>query len=138
MLSLWGASGVLETTQPSPNQAAPAIKHNEDVKIDFQVTEMPPRFVVPFADVEVTEGSEVVFECVVTGTPVPVVQWFKGDTCVTTTSGKYVVSQKEGLHSLKVLNVDSSDGGSYHCQAINRLGEAMCKGSLIVRKGEGA
>uniref|UniRef100_A0A8B9VM18 Ig-like domain-containing protein n=1 Tax=Anas zonorhyncha TaxID=75864 RepID=A0A8B9VM18_9AVES len=104
-----------------------ASEESEDVKIDFQVTEMPPRFVVPFADVEVTEGSEVVFECVVTGTPVPVVQWFKGDTCVTTTSGKYVVSQKEGLHSLKVLNVDSSDGGSYHCQAINRLGEAMCK-----------
>lgn len=115
-----------------------ASEESEDVKIDFQVTEMPPRFVVPFADVEVTEGSEVVFECVVTGTPVPVVQWFKGDTCVTTTSGKYVVSQKEGLHSLKVLNVDSSDGGSYHCQAINRLGEAMCKGSLIVRAQQGA
>uniref|UniRef100_A0A663DXN7 Ig-like domain-containing protein n=1 Tax=Aquila chrysaetos chrysaetos TaxID=223781 RepID=A0A663DXN7_AQUCH len=103
-----------------------AAGENEDVKIDFQVTEMPPRFAVPFADVEVTEGLEAVFECVVTGTPVPVVQWFRGDTCVTPATGKYVVSQKEGLHSLKVQNVGPSDGGWYHCRAMNRLGEAIC------------
>uniref|UniRef100_A0A663M9I2 Ig-like domain-containing protein n=1 Tax=Athene cunicularia TaxID=194338 RepID=A0A663M9I2_ATHCN len=86
---------------------------------------MPPRFAVPFADVKVTEGLEAVFECVVTGTPVPVVQWFRGNTCVTPATGKYVVSQKEGLHSLKVQNVSPLDGGSYQCRAINRLGEAM-------------
>ncbi|KAM6077314.1 uncharacterized protein LJ206_008001 [Theristicus caerulescens] len=115
-----------------------ATEENEDVKIDFQVTEMPPRFAVPFADVEVTEGLEAVFECVVTGTPVPVVQWFRGDTCVTPATGKYVVSQKEGLHSLKVQNVSPSDGGWYHCRAVNRLGEAMCKGSLVVMAQQGA
>ncbi|XP_010187024.1 PREDICTED: titin [Mesitornis unicolor] len=115
-----------------------AAEENEDVKIDFQVTEMPPRFAVPFADVEVTEGLEAVFECVVTGTPVPVVQWFRGDTCVTPATGKYVVSQKEGLHSLKVQNVGTSDGGWYHCRAINRLGEAMCKGALSVLAQQGA
>nr|XP_009929010.1 PREDICTED: titin [Haliaeetus albicilla] len=115
-----------------------AAGENEDVKIDFQVTEMPPRFAVPFADVEVTEGLEAVFECVVTGTPVPVVQWFRGDTCVTPATGKYVVSQKEGLHSLKVQNVGPSDGGWYHCRAMNRLGEAMCKGSLVVMAQQGA
>ncbi|XP_075566435.1 uncharacterized protein LOC104028288 [Pelecanus crispus] len=115
-----------------------ATEENEDIKIDFQVTEMPPRFAVPFADVKVTEDSEAVFECVVTGTPVPVVQWFRGDTCVTPATGKYVVSQKEGLHSLKVQNVGPSDGGWYHCRAINRLGEAMCKGSLVVMAQQGA
>uniref|UniRef100_A0A663MAV3 Ig-like domain-containing protein n=1 Tax=Athene cunicularia TaxID=194338 RepID=A0A663MAV3_ATHCN len=113
-------------------------EENEDVKIDFQVTEMPPRFAVPFADVKVTEGLEAVFECVVTGTPVPVVQWFRGNTCVTPATGKYVVSQKEGLHSLKVQNVSPLDGGSYQCRAINRLGEAMCKGSLVVLAQQGA
>ncbi|XP_074884447.1 uncharacterized protein LOC142031229 [Buteo buteo] len=115
-----------------------AAGENEDVKIDFQVTEMPPRFAVPFADVEVTEGLEAVFECVVTGTPVPVVQWFRGDTCVTPATGKYVVSQKEGLHTLKIQNVGPSDGGWYHCRAMNRLGEAMCKGSLVVMAQQGA
>ncbi|XP_009989473.1 PREDICTED: titin-like [Tauraco erythrolophus] len=115
-----------------------AAEENEDVKIDFQVTEMPPRFAVPFADVEVTEGLEAVFECVVTGTPVPVVQWFRDDTCVTPATGKYVVSQKEGLHSLKVQNVGPSDGGCYRCRAINRLGEATCKGSLVVMAQQGA
>uniref|UniRef100_A0A8C8AH66 Ig-like domain-containing protein n=1 Tax=Otus sunia TaxID=257818 RepID=A0A8C8AH66_9STRI len=115
-----------------------ATAENEDIKIDFQVTEMPPRFAVPFADVKVTEGLDAVFECVVTGTPVPVVQWFRGNTCVTAATGKYVVSQKEGLHSLKVQNAGASDGGWYQCRAINRLGEAMCKASLVVLAQQGA
>uniref|UniRef100_A0A8C0VUZ3 Ig-like domain-containing protein n=1 Tax=Cyanistes caeruleus TaxID=156563 RepID=A0A8C0VUZ3_CYACU len=88
------------------------------------VTEMPPRFAVPITDIKVTEGLDAVFECVVTGTPLPVVQWFRGDMCVTPGTGKYVVSQKEGLHSLKVQTVGSSDSGLYCCQAMNRLGEA--------------
>uniref|UniRef100_A0A8C0VNV3 Ig-like domain-containing protein n=1 Tax=Cyanistes caeruleus TaxID=156563 RepID=A0A8C0VNV3_CYACU len=85
-------------------------------QIDFQVTEMPPRFAVPITDIKVTEGLDAVFECVVTGTPLPVVQWFRGDMCVTPGTGKYVVSQKEGLHSLKVQTVGSSDSGLYCCQ----------------------
>uniref|UniRef100_A0A8C5J978 Ig-like domain-containing protein n=1 Tax=Junco hyemalis TaxID=40217 RepID=A0A8C5J978_JUNHY len=109
-----------------------AAGENEDVKIDFQVTEMPPRFAVPVTDIKVAEGLDAVFECVVTGTPVPVVQWFRGDACATPGTGKYVVSQKEGLHSLKVKNVGPSDSGLYRCQATNRLGEATCKGSLVV------
>ncbi|NXP82565.1 TITIN protein, partial [Ramphastos sulfuratus] len=115
-----------------------AAEENDDIKIDFQVTEMPPRFAVPFADVKVIEGSEAVFECVVTGTPIPAVQWFRGKTCLTPSTGKYVVSQKEGLHSLKVQNVGPSDGGLYQCWAVNRLGEAMCKGSLLVMAQHGA
>ncbi|XP_064291549.1 uncharacterized protein LOC135309328 [Passer domesticus] len=109
-----------------------AAGENEDVKIDFQVTEMPPRFAVPVTDTEVREGLDAVFECVVTGTPVPVVQWFRGDTCATPGTGKYVVSQKEGLHSLKIKSAGPSDSGLYRCQAVNRLGEATCKGSLVV------
>uniref|UniRef100_A0A8C3UFD7 Ig-like domain-containing protein n=1 Tax=Catharus ustulatus TaxID=91951 RepID=A0A8C3UFD7_CATUS len=109
-----------------------AAGENEDVKIDFQVTEMPPRFAVPITDLKVAEGLDAVFECVVTGTPVPVVQWFRGGMCVTPGTGKYVVSQKEGLHSLKVQTVGPSDSGLYRCQAMNRLGEATCKGSLVV------
>uniref|UniRef100_A0A8C3R704 Ig-like domain-containing protein n=1 Tax=Cyanoderma ruficeps TaxID=181631 RepID=A0A8C3R704_9PASS len=76
--------------------------------------------------------QEILLECVVTGTPVPLVQWFRGDTCVTPGTGKYAVSQKEGLHSLKVQTVGPSDSGLYRCQAMNRLGEATCKGSLVV------
>ncbi|NWT65536.1 TITIN protein, partial [Prunella himalayana] len=109
----------------------PAGQAECSTRLKVTVTEMPPRFAVPFTDIKVTEGLDAVFECVVTGTPVPVVQWFRGDTCVTPGTGKYVVSQKEGLHSLKVKSVGPSDSGLYRCQAINRLGEATCKGSLV-------
>uniref|UniRef100_A0A8C5X5E9 Ig-like domain-containing protein n=1 Tax=Malurus cyaneus samueli TaxID=2593467 RepID=A0A8C5X5E9_9PASS len=127
---LWKSLKLLHQHPTTPRSAHPT--GNEDVKIDFQVTEMPPRFAVPITDIKVTEGLDAVFECVVTGTPVPVVQWFRGDTCVTPGTGKYVVSEKEGLHSLKVQTVGPSDGGWYRCQATNKLGEAMCKGSLVV------
>uniref|UniRef100_A0A8C0VPS1 Ig-like domain-containing protein n=1 Tax=Cyanistes caeruleus TaxID=156563 RepID=A0A8C0VPS1_CYACU len=107
---------------------AKSIAEVEVLPEDGRSLALPP----PVTHQHVTEGLDAVFECVVTGTPLPVVQWFRGDMCVTPGTGKYVVSQKEGLHSLKVQTVGSSDSGLYCCQAMNRLGEATCKGSLVV------
>uniref|UniRef100_A0A7M4FZY2 Ig-like domain-containing protein n=1 Tax=Crocodylus porosus TaxID=8502 RepID=A0A7M4FZY2_CROPO len=107
-------------------------KGNKDVKIDFEVTEMPPCFTTPLVDLEIPEKSEAVFECAVTGTPTPVVQWFKGETCIMPAAGKYVVSDKKGHHSLIIQNVGYSDSGTYWCKATNSIGETVCKSSLVV------
>ncbi|KYO17766.1 hypothetical protein Y1Q_0011453 [Alligator mississippiensis] len=107
-------------------------KGNKDVKIDFEVTEMPPCFTTPLVDLEIPEKSEAVFECAVTGTPTPVVQWFKGETCIMPAAGTHVVSDKKGHHSLIVQNVGHSDSGTYRCKATNSIGETVCKSSLVV------
>ncbi|XP_006119502.2 uncharacterized protein LOC102451731 [Pelodiscus sinensis] len=105
---------------------------NEDVKIDFEVTEMPPRFTTPPFDLEILENSEAVFECTVTGSPTPQVQWFKENTCITADGRRYIVNDEKGNHSLKIKNVGHSDSGTYQCKAANSVGEAMCKCSLVV------
>ncbi|CAM4630245.1 unnamed protein product, partial [Lepidochelys olivacea] len=107
-------------------------KGDEDVKIDFEVTEMPPRFTTPLFDLEILENSEAVFECTVTGSPTPQVQWFKEHTCITADVGSYIVTAEKGSHSLKIQNVGHSDSGTYQCKAANSVGEAICKSSLIV------
>ncbi|XP_024059815.1 titin isoform X2 [Terrapene carolina triunguis] len=107
-------------------------KGDEDVKIDFEVTEMPPRFTTPLFDLEILENSEAVFECTVTGSPTPQVQWFKENTCITADGGSYIVTDEKGNHSLKIQNVGHSDSGTYRCKAANSVGEAICKSSLVV------
>ncbi|XP_074856881.1 titin isoform X4 [Carettochelys insculpta] len=105
---------------------------NEDVKIEFEVTEMPPCFTTPLCDLEILKNSEAVFECTVAGSPTPQVRWFKEHTCITTDGGRYIVKDNEGSHCLKIQNVDHSDSGTYQCKAGNSVGEAICKSSLVV------
>lgn len=107
-------------------------KGNEDVKIDFEVTEMPPRFTTPVVDLEVAEKSEALFQCTVTGSPIPVVQWFKESKCIAPDSSKYTVISENGNHCLKIQNAVHSDSGIYLCKAVNAVGESVCRNSLVV------
>uniref|UniRef100_A0A8C3S424 Ig-like domain-containing protein n=1 Tax=Chelydra serpentina TaxID=8475 RepID=A0A8C3S424_CHESE len=111
-------------------------EQHEDVKIDFEVTEMPPRFTTPLFDLEILENSEAVFECTVTGSPTPQVQWFKDHTCIIADGGSYIVTDEKGSHSLKIQNVGHSDSGTYRCKAANSVGEAICKSCLVVNMRE--
>uniref|UniRef100_A0A803T8M3 Ig-like domain-containing protein n=1 Tax=Anolis carolinensis TaxID=28377 RepID=A0A803T8M3_ANOCA len=118
-------------------------KENEDVKINFEVTEMPPRFITPVSDIEVPEKSAALFHCRVLGFPTPVVQWFKESKCIVPSNGKYIVISENGNHSLNIQNVVHSDRGMYLCKAVNTVGEAMCRCFLAVTEcqtslGDGA
>nr|XP_034990309.1 titin-like [Zootoca vivipara] len=113
-------------------------KENEDVTIDFEVTEMPPRFTTPVSDIEVPEKSEALFHCTVSGCPTPVVQWFKANQCISSDAWKYAVRSDNGNHSLKIQNVQRSDSGMYLCKAVNAVGEAICRCLLAVTEGQGA
>lgn len=113
-------------------------KDNEDVKIDFEITEMPPRFTTPVFDIEVPEKSEALFQCTVAGSPIPVVQWFKESKLITPDVCKYAVNSENGSHSLKIQNVGHSDSGIYLCKAVNTVGEAICKSFLVVTESQRA
>ncbi|MEQ2199247.1 hypothetical protein XENOCAPTIV_011162, partial [Xenoophorus captivus] len=105
---------------------------HDDLKIAFEVTEMPPRFINPICDMETPEGTTVMFECSLMGIPSPIVSWFKGDKKISHNTKKYLHSSDGDNHFLKICKVTTQDSGAYTCRAINLVGETLCRASLVV------
>lgn len=105
---------------------------HDDLKIAFEVTEMPPRFINPICDMETPEGTTIIFECSLMGTPSPVVSWFKGDRRIPHNNKKYLHSSDGDNHFLTICTVTTQDSGVYICRAINVVGETLCRASLVV------
>ncbi|CAH1796825.1 unnamed protein product [Owenia fusiformis] len=84
-----------------------------EVKVISPTTNNPPLMVLPPKDQVVKAGENVTLECVVSGSPVPVVTW-----------GKYVGELPEGrykqvLGNLHIENVSIHDQDTYICRADN-------------------
>lgn len=107
-------------------------QEHDDLKIAFEVTEMPPRFINPICDMETPEGTTVMFECSLMGIPSPIVSWFKGDKKIPHNTKKYLHSSDGDNHFLKICKVTTQDSGVYTCRAINLVGETLCRASLVV------
>lgn len=107
-------------------------QEHDDLKIAFEVTEMPPRFINPICDMETPEGTTVMFECSLMGIPSPIVSWFKGDKKIPHNNKKYLHSSDGDNHFLKICKVTIPDSGVYTCRAINVVGETLCRASLVV------
>ncbi|CDQ65441.1 unnamed protein product [Oncorhynchus mykiss] len=107
-------------------------QERDDLKIAFEVTEMPPRFINPICDMETPENTTVMFECSLMGIPSPIVSWFKGNKKVPHNNNKYLHSSDGDNHFLKIRNVSAHDSGIYSCRAINVVGETLCRASLLV------
>ncbi|KAM6955072.1 uncharacterized protein PEZ65_022552 [Lycodopsis pacificus] len=107
-------------------------QEHDDLKIAFEVTEMPPRFINPICDMETPEGTTVMFECSLMGIPSPIVSWFKGDKKIPHNNKKYLHSSDGDNHFLKIFKVTTQDSGVYTCRAINVVGETLCRASLVV------
>ncbi|XP_046701750.1 muscle M-line assembly protein unc-89-like [Silurus meridionalis] len=107
-------------------------QENDDYKIAFEVTEMPPRFINPICDIETPDNTAVMFECSLMGIPSPIVTWFKGNTKISHDKKKYIYSSDGDNHFLKILKVNPQDSGIYTCRAINVVGETLCRASLKV------
>uniref|UniRef100_A0A4W6E3S5 Ig-like domain-containing protein n=1 Tax=Lates calcarifer TaxID=8187 RepID=A0A4W6E3S5_LATCA len=95
-------------------------QEHDDLKIAFEVTEMPPRFINPICDMETPEGTTVMFECSLMGIPSPIVSWFKGDKKIPHNNKKYLHSSDGDNHFLKICKVSPQDSGT------------LCRASLVV------
>ena len=71
------------------------------------------------------ERDSATFICQATGTPIPTISWFFNDSSVNgkTNVNKYNISQSSSsntiISTLTILNVESSDVGTYLCNATN-------------------
>ncbi|XP_068185174.1 muscle M-line assembly protein unc-89-like [Antennarius striatus] len=104
----------------------------DDLKIAFEVTEMPPRFINPICDVEAPEGTTIMFECSLMGIPSPVLSWFKCSQKIPHNNKKFLHSSDGDNHFLKICKVTPQDSGVYTCRAINIVGETLSRASLVV------
>lgn len=107
-------------------------QESDDLKIAFEVTEMPPRFINPIYDIETLENTNVMFECSLMGIPSPIVSWYKSNMKIPMDKKKYICSSDGDNHFLKILKANTHDSGIYTCRAINVVGETLCRASLMV------
>ncbi|XP_018789904.1 PREDICTED: titin homolog isoform X6 [Bactrocera latifrons] len=92
---------------------------------------VPPRIVRFLQSGKATEGSTFEFLCVVSGNPLPTVQWYKNDKCIDD-SPDYVINYNNGEATLRFEEVFLEDDAVYTCSASNPAGIEHCSASLIV------
>ena len=93
--------------------------------------------VLSVADVLENETNPATINCQVTGRPVPSISWyFKGVMINVSNTSKYNVSNTRrdttATSLLTISNADSSDVGTYTCQAENNIGTDQSYGILTV------
>lgn len=93
----------------------------------------PPRFIAPLVDAKIDEGGKYVFECLVTGNPIPKISWKKENIPVESNPDYFTQFDEErGLCSLSIEETFAEDSARYFCYAVNSLGSAETSGFLRV------
>lgn len=92
---------------------------------------IPPNFLKVLNNLNVTDGTSVVWKCFVEGNPLPTVQWFKNDQCIDVLP-QYNFTYNNGESILCMDNLTILDAGIYTCVAKNMLGVDQCSATLMV------
>jgi len=98
-----------------------------------------PVIITEVIDQMQNEGVTVFFICQATGEPVPTISWYFNGALVNneTNMDKYGISQSSlntttVNNTLTIMNVESSDVGTYTCNATNVLSSNTSSGVLTV------
>ncbi|XP_066905382.1 uncharacterized protein [Halyomorpha halys] len=81
----------------------------------------PPVFITPLNSQTFHEGSEMNLRCLVSGVPLPTVQWYHGKLCIDNEQA-YNITYNNGEALLKKEKVTLKDDGEYSCIATNVVG----------------
>lgn len=81
---------------------------------------LPPRFVRPLLNFNLSKGASLLLECLVEGNPLPVCQWYKNNQCIDN-SPQYEITYNNGEAILRLDNVSADDQAVYTCTAKNML-----------------
>lgn len=92
-----------------------------------------PSFTSPLQPTEVTEGSTIRLECVVTGEPVSDIEWYKENKRLTKNS-RTNIEMKGDKACLTIKGAGAEDVGGYRCVAINQVGTAQSVADVNIRR----
>ena len=100
----------------------------------FCYVTVPPTISPGVMDQTQNESNTATFTCQATSEPVPTISWYFNDVPVDVTNTvKYeVVSPSPGRSILRINNVQSSDVGTYTCNATNVVSSDTSSGVLTV------
>ena len=96
-----------------------------------QHTAIPPAFTKHLKSLDLAEGTQMMFECHVSGVPTPAVSWHRGDECIDN-APDYVITKINGMCCLKIRKVAPENSARYTCRATNGGGEAASSATLNV------
>ncbi|KAM3877509.1 myomesin-2 [Diretmus argenteus] len=93
-----------------------------------------PKFLVRLRSHTVFENTPIKLFCTVEGFPMPIVKWYKDGVILDTSSGKYLVENNIGLHSLEISKCATDDTAQYTAVAGNLHGQVSTQASVIVKR----
>ncbi|XP_006144748.1 myosin-binding protein C, fast-type [Tupaia chinensis] len=120
-------------TMVAPHSRVPSpgitFKPPEYKEHDFRT---PPKFLTPLIDRVVVAGYPAPLNCAVRGHPKPKVVWMKNKMEIGE-DPKFLMTNYQGVLTLNIRRLSPFDAGTYSCQAVNELGEALAECKLEVR-----
>ncbi|KAJ8337400.1 hypothetical protein SKAU_G00386200 [Synaphobranchus kaupii] len=93
----------------------------------------PPDFDEVLADCTAELGQTVKLACKVTGTPKPVVTWYKDGRAVEADPHHIIIEDPDGSCTLILDNMTADDSGQYMCFATSTAGNASTLGKITVQ-----
>ncbi|XP_067928884.1 neural cell adhesion molecule 2-like [Watersipora subatra] len=80
--------------------------------------------------IEISEGSELILECLVDANPLAVITWYHDSLRLNVSDHRYLYGNSS-TPDLTILSVDHLDEGNWHCEATNSLGAATGSPSSV-------
>ncbi|XP_062600882.1 muscle M-line assembly protein unc-89-like isoform X2 [Saccostrea cucullata] len=94
-----------------------------------------PKFVTFLRDQQVEEGFCVKFQCIVTGNPIPRIEWYRDLEPIGKSSFVHTAYRGDGTAFLQLFSpVADRDSGTYRCVARNSEGSSFTEALLTIRK----
>ncbi|XP_046522205.1 obscurin isoform X1 [Equus quagga] len=93
----------------------------------------PPDFEEELADCTAELGETVKLACRVTGTPKPIVSWYKDGKPVEVDPHHILIEDPDGSCALILDNLTGVDSGQYMCFAASAAGNASTLGKILVQ-----
>ncbi|XP_057396424.1 obscurin [Balaenoptera acutorostrata] len=93
----------------------------------------PPDFEEELADCTAELGETVKLACRVTGTPKPIVSWYKDGKPVEADPHHILIEDPDGSCALILDNLTGVDSGQYMCFAASAAGNASTLGKILVQ-----
>ncbi|KAL7886884.1 hypothetical protein AOLI_G00046050 [Acnodon oligacanthus] len=93
----------------------------------------PPDFDAVLTDCTAELGQTVKLACKVTGSPKPVVTWFKDGRAVEVDPHHIIIEDPDGSCTLILDNMTADDSGQYMCFASSSAGNASTLGKITVQ-----